>query len=113
MHRNRDVIQVEQLHPSTIPPTRLSLRLRREYRRRRSRGGWGVPTNSTQAPSPRDLSLLPPPSFVGRRDQPRRKREDSRKREYLDTCRKGGAFPPTAPDLPAPEELAPGGRYHR
>jgi hypothetical protein len=25
----------------------------------------------------RDLSLLPPPSFVGRRDQPRRKREDS------------------------------------
>ncbi len=56
----------------------LSLRWRREYRRRRSRGGWGDPTNAAWAPGSRDLSLLPAPSFVGRRNQPRRKREDSR-----------------------------------
>jgi len=39
--------------------TQLSLRLRRENRRRRSRGGWTVPTNGAQAPSPRGNS---PPS---------------------------------------------------
>jgi hypothetical protein len=29
-----------------------------------------VPANAVDAPSPGDLSLLPPPSFVGRRNLP-------------------------------------------
>jgi hypothetical protein len=45
----------------------------------------GVLTNGTRAPSPGDLFLLPPPSYVGRRTQPRRKREDSQKPDDRNT----------------------------
>jgi hypothetical protein len=57
------------LRTSEYRNTRLSLRLRW--------GGWGGPTNGActprqrdHAPGSRDLSLLPPPSFVGRRNLP-------------------------------------------
>jgi len=79
--------------------TRLSLRLRRERRRRRSREGGEFSPTALDLPARGDLSLLPPPSFVGRRnlppasgrtaapfgrwgrrDQPRREREDSQNR---------------------------------
>ncbi len=38
-----------------------------------------IPPTALELSARGDLSLLPPPSFVGRRNQPRHKREDSRK----------------------------------
>src|SRR5690606_36433866 len=55
----------------------LSVRLRRERRRRRSREAERLSPTALNLPAREDVSLLPPPSFVGRRDQPWRKREDS------------------------------------